>query len=86
MPSRDTRNRLGPLARATLSIALQLGSCALAQSAPVSWNHPWHSSEEQQFVREAIAEHIHELSDNSVRTLAELIDLAESNNPETRVA
>jgi outer membrane protein len=87
MPSRDTRNRLGPLARATLSIALQLGSCALAQSAPVSWNHPWHSSEEQQFVREA-AEHIHELSDNSVKTysLAELIDLAESNNPETRVA
>ena len=71
-----------------LSLALQLGSCALAQSAPVSWNHPWHSSEEQQFVREAMAEHARELPDNPVKTysLGELIDQAESNNPETRVA
>jgi outer membrane protein len=76
------------LTRTTLSLALQLGSCALAQSAPVSWSHPWHSADEQQFVREANAEYIHELPRNSVKmyTLAELIDLAESNNPETRVA
>jgi outer membrane protein len=76
------------LTRTMLSLALQLGSCALAQSAPVSWNHPWHSADEQQFVREATAEYIHELPRNSVKmyTLAELIDLAESNNPETRVA
>lgn len=76
------------LARAMLCLALHLGSCALAQSAPVSWNLPWHSSEEQQFIREASAEHFRELPQNSVRTysLAELIDIAESNNPATRVA
>jgi len=39
-------------------------------------------------VREAMAEHIHELSVSPVKTysLAELIDMAESNNPATRVA
>jgi outer membrane protein TolC len=65
-----------------------LVSTAIAQSAPVSWNHPWHSSDEQQFLRDATAEHTHELPDNPVKTysLAELIDMAESNNPETRVA
>src|ERR1700752_213417 len=88
MPCRDTRNCLRLLARTTLSLALQLGSCALAENAPVSWNHPWHSSEEQQFVRDVTTEHIHELPDSPVKTysLAELIDMAESNNPETRVA
>jgi outer membrane protein TolC len=88
MPCRHTRNRLRLLARATLSLALQLGSCALAQSAPVSWNRPWHSSDEQQFVRDALAEHIQDLPRNAIKTycLAELIDMAESNNPETRVA
>ena len=81
-----------PTARAhdvvTLALQLYRSSCALAQSAPVSWNHPWHSSDEQQFVRDATAEHMHELPDNPVKTysLSELIDLAESNNPETRVA
>jgi outer membrane protein len=81
-------NCLRLLARTTLSLALQLGSCALAQSAPVSWNRPWHSSDEQQFVRDATAEHRHKVLDNPVKTysLAELIDMAESNNPETRVA
>jgi outer membrane protein len=76
---------LGP---ASLCLAMVLVSSAIAQSAPVSWSHPWHSSEEQQFLRDAMAEHIHERPDNSVKTysLAELIDLAESHNPETRVA
>jgi outer membrane protein len=74
--------------RTMFSLALQLGTCALAQSAPVSWNRPWHSSDEEQFVREAIAEHMREMPQNSVKIypLAELIDVAESNNPETRVA
>jgi outer membrane protein len=85
-PSQETT--IVGLAPASLCLAMVLVSSAIAQSAPVSWNRPWHSSEEQQFVREATAEHIHELPDNSVKThsLAELIDLAESNNPETRVA
>src|ERR1700739_3561125 len=87
MPFRDPRTCLR-LWRTTLFLALQLGSCALAQSAPVSWNRPWHSSEEQQFVRDAIANHLYERPDSPLKTysLAELIDRAESNNPETRVA
>jgi outer membrane protein len=76
------------LAPAKLCLAMVLASSAIAQSAPVSWNRPWHSSEEQKFVHEAMPERIHELPDSPVKTysLAELIDMAESNNPETRVA
>jgi outer membrane protein len=72
----------------TLCLAMVLVSSAIAQGAPVSWSHPWHSSEERKFVRDATAEHIQELRHNSVETysLAKLIDVAESNNPETRVA
>jgi outer membrane protein len=87
MPRRDSQYCLRWVARTAL-LALELSNCALAQSAPVSWNRPWHSSDEQQFVREVIAAHGLELAHSSVKTyfLAELIDLAESNNPETRVA
>jgi outer membrane protein len=76
------------LAPARLCLAMALVSSAIAQSAPNSWNHPWHSSDEQEIVRDATAEHIHERSDKPLKTysLAELIDMAESNNPETRVA
>jgi outer membrane protein len=76
------------LAPAKLCLAMVLASSAIAQSAPVSWNRPWHSSEKQKVVREAMAKRIHELPDSPVKTysLAELIDMAESNNPETRVA
>src|ERR1700757_4146196 len=87
MPFRDPRTCLR-LWRTMLFLALQVGSCALAQSAPVSWNRPWHSPEEQQFVRQAMAEHIRGLPDSPLKmySLAELIDMAESNNPATRVA
>jgi outer membrane protein len=76
------------LAPAILCLAMVVVSSAIAQSAPISWNRPWHSSEEQQFVRDATAEHARELPGYPAQThaLAELIDLAESNNPETRVA
>lgn len=85
--ARHSKLRSAP-ARAALSIALQLGGCALAQSAPVSWIHPWHTADEQQFVQDAIAEHHRQLPQNSANTysLAELIDTGESNNPETRAA
>jgi outer membrane protein len=94
--SSDMRNRPSPnqgativgLAPASLCLAMVLVSSGLAQSAPVSWNHPWHSSDEKEFVSDAIKEHIREMSHDSAETysLAELIDVAESNNPETRVA
>ena len=74
--------------RRVLCLVAVLVSGAFAQSAPVSWSHPWHSSDEQQFARYATVEHMHEVPDNQLKTycLAELIDWAESNNPETRVA
>lgn len=76
------------LAPAILCLAMVIVSSAVAQSAPISWNRPWHSSEEQQFVRDAAAVYVHERPDNPAKiySLAELIDLAESNNPATRVA
>jgi outer membrane protein len=88
MPFRNARNSLRLLAPTIVSLALQFGTCALAQSAPLSWDHPWHSSDEQQFVRDMIAEHIQEVPHDSVKaySLPDLIDLAELNNPETRVA
>ena len=58
-----------------------------AQSAPVSPDHPWHTSAELKI--EADARKIPDLRFNidSTRTyaLAELIDLAEAHNPATRV-
>jgi outer membrane protein TolC len=71
-----------------LCFAVLLVSCAMAQTAPVSWNHPWHSSEEQEIARSAMAEQMRMFDLNPVKaySLAELIDLAESHNPETRVA
>ncbi len=59
-----------------------------AQSAPVSPDHPWHGPGEK-----TIEAEVRRLSDSRLSidaaktyTLAELVDLAESHNPETRVA
>ena len=61
--------------------------CVPAQSAPVSPDHPWHTSTELNI--EADARKIPDLRFNidSTKTyaLAELIDLAEAHNPATRV-
>jgi outer membrane protein TolC len=63
-------------------------SQALAQSAPLSPDHPWHDAGEYKI--EADAKNLRE---SSFRTdpaksysLAELVDLAETHNPETRLA
>src|SRR5690349_9932941 len=74
-----------------LCLAVVLVSRAIAQNAPVSWNHPWHSSEEQEIARYAMTEMTEEMREPAVNpvkvyALAELVDLAESHNPETRVA
>jgi len=59
-----------------------------AQSPPVSSARPWHSSEEQETIRDA--QHFHpptvRVEPGKIYSLAELIDLAEAHNPETRVA
>jgi outer membrane protein TolC len=70
-----------------LCLAVLLVSCAIAQSAPVSWKRPWHSSDGQKIARDAMAEQMRGFDLDAVKlySLAELIDLAESHNPETRV-
>jgi outer membrane protein len=59
-----------------------------AQTAPVSPNHSWHAPEERRIQAEAktFSESKFELDPGKTYTLPELIDLAESHNPETRVA
>jgi outer membrane protein TolC len=64
------------------------GSRALAQGAPVSSDHPWHGVGEQSI--EADAKNFREprFSTDPTKSysLAELIDLAETHNPETHFA
>jgi outer membrane protein TolC len=59
-----------------------------AQSPPVSSSRPWHSSEEQQTIRDVQRFHppTVRIEPGKIYSLAELIDLAETHNPETRVA
>ena len=59
-----------------------------AQSPPSSPDHPWHSSVEQQIIRSARSFNTPAvpLESDRVYSLAELIDLAEAHNPDTRVA
>jgi outer membrane protein len=68
----------------------------LAQTAPISPDRPWHSAEEREIASEATrlpSTRPNALSDcrlgietGRTYSLAELIDLAEAHNPETRVA
>jgi outer membrane protein TolC len=59
-----------------------------SQQAPPSPNHPWHSSAEQDFRSEAKSLGNFSFSVDAAKTysLAELIDLGETQNPETRLA
>jgi len=75
--------------RALIALILSQGaSLALAQRAPLSPNHPWHGLEEARI--EADARNFIEpglsFDEEKTYSLPELIDLAESHNPETRVA
>jgi outer membrane protein TolC len=68
---------------------LPLCAClAFAQTAPPSPNHPWHTSDEQTIETDAqrLRESRLTINPNTTYTLAELIDLAETQNPGTRVA
>jgi outer membrane protein len=59
-----------------------------SQSAPASPDRPWHSFDEQQIKNDA--KHFREpgfsIEPDRVYSLAELVDVAETRNPETRVA
>jgi outer membrane protein len=69
------------------TIWLAVISRLFAQSPPLSPERPWHSPEERQVIRDAQRLHLPALSiePDRVYSLAELIDLAEAHNPETRV-
>jgi outer membrane protein TolC len=58
-----------------------------AQSPPLSPDRPWHSPEERQVVKDGQRFHSQSpfVEPTRAYSLAELIDLAEANNPETRV-
>jgi len=59
-----------------------------AQSPPISPDGPWHSSDERQIITDARRLHppAFRIESDRIFSLAELIDLAEARNPETRVA
>jgi outer membrane protein len=61
---------------------------ACAQSPPPSPDRRWHSSDEQKLIIDARRGHPSEfrIDSDKVYSLAELIDMAEAHNPETRVA
>src|SRR4051794_23158746 len=77
------------LARTTRNIVVVAAISRLfAHSPPVSSARPWHSSEERQMMRDAQRFHppTVRIEPGKTYSLAELIDLAEAHNPETRVA
>jgi outer membrane protein len=74
--------------RALLMCLLLYSNGALAQSPPSSPNRPWHAQAEEKV--EADAKHLRDarfgIDPQKTYSLAELVDLAEEHNPETRVA
>jgi outer membrane protein len=71
-----------------LSVFFLAGAHSYAQRAPVSSEHPWSSSQQDSFSRDLKAqpEPTYDLPAGKVYTLADLIDLGEQHNPETRIA
>jgi outer membrane protein len=75
--------------RAAIVLILSHGtSLALAQRAPVSPDHPWHGFGEARIKADArnLIDPRPNFDPEKIHSLPELIDLAESHNPETRVA
>ena len=81
------RSALTRVAGLVLLLALSPAN-ALPQTAPVSPDHPWHGQGEQRIEADAKAFGVSQFAIDADRqfSLAELIDLAESHNPQTRVA
>src|SRR5208283_4033621 len=73
---------------AAISFLLLSTRTILAQTAPVSSDHPWHGHGEQTIETDAraLVAARFRVDPDKTYSLAELIDLAESHNPETRVA
>jgi outer membrane protein TolC len=71
-----------------LVVAAAICKIASGQSAPPSPDHPWHFPAEREVRAEAKALRVSRLATDATKSysLAELVDFAERNNPETRVA
>src|SRR5258708_28440741 len=73
---------------AALSVLLLFASRSLAQRAPVSPDQPWHASQERKI--EADAKNLRDSRFNvdpaKTYSLAELVDLADAHNTQTRLA
>jgi outer membrane protein len=69
-------------------VVVLFANCAFAQTVPVSPDRPWHSPEERQAANEGkqLPRIQLPIDPGKAYPLAELIDLAEAHNPETRVA
>ncbi|HUB81664.1 MAG TPA: TolC family protein [Bryobacteraceae bacterium] len=75
--------------RTTFTLAMLVAAGKLAaQSAPVSAGRPWHGPVERQIVNDEnhVRRESFPIEPGKAYSLAELIDLAEAHNPETRVA
>jgi hypothetical protein len=77
-----------PVRTAIPLVTLMAAIPLFAQSPPVSPDRPWRSSEERQITNEGkhLRQPVPPIEPDKAYSLAELIDLAESHNPETRVA
>src|SRR5258708_38518873 len=71
-----------------LVVAAAICKIASGQSVPPSPDHPWHFPAEREVRAEAKALIVSRLATDATKSysLAELVDFAERNNPETRVA
>ena len=73
---------------AALFIFCMSGSSLLGQSAPASPDKPWHGSAEDGLAKQlsSLPEAKYQIDPAKAYTLAELVDLSEQHNPETRLA
>jgi outer membrane efflux protein len=87
-PIMDRAISSGPTPIAILLLIVMAANRASAQGPPVLPNRPWHSADERQLARETqrFRQSRFHIDADKVYSLAELIDLAEAHNPETRVA
>src|SRR5258706_6357340 len=76
------------LPTAVLFVLLPFASRALGQSAPVSPDQPWHASDERKIAADAknLRDSRFNVDPGKTYSLAELVNLAEAHNPETRLA
>jgi outer membrane protein len=84
----DPVTSTNPRGTATSLLILTAAIPVFAQNPPASPDRPWHTSDERQIANErrSARQPVFSIDRDKAYSLAELIDLAEAHNPETRVA